>query len=197
MTNCWLCKEDKIVWAKYAKTELHLRQLCDPSETSLVCQGAGCVKERTPQAFSRGDPGGLGCACTPSLHSQPFKMPHHHHTTVKATIRNFCWAVATAASMATGGNYRCLIQSSQGAGLKHCPSAAHATNTKSSSLYKPPHSQCTTRATERGAFFSWMKLIVYILSLLCALHHPDVRMLNCGHGNKRKMQFWHGYAILT
>lgn len=76
-------RKDKIVWAKYAKTELHLRQLCDPSETSLVCEGAGCVKERTPQAFRRGDPGGLGYACTPSLHSQPFKMPYHHHTSVK------------------------------------------------------------------------------------------------------------------
>lgn len=65
--------ENKIMWTKYAKTELHLRQLCDPFRKQLsVCEDAGCMKRRTPQAFRRGDPGGLGYACTPSPHSQTF-----------------------------------------------------------------------------------------------------------------------------
>ncbi len=94
-------RKDKTVRGKYAKTELHLRQLCDPSETILVWGGAGCVKERTPQALRRGGPGGLGYAYTPMLHSQPFKMPYHHHTSVKIeTECTICERKSTAFNVA-------------------------------------------------------------------------------------------------
>lgn len=70
------------MWIKYAKTEPHLRQLYDPSETNLASEGAGSVKERTPRGIQK-SPGGLGYGCTPSLHSQPLKMPHYQHASVK------------------------------------------------------------------------------------------------------------------
>lgn len=76
-------RKDKTVWAKYAKTELHLDS-CVMSQKAAYCEKEQAVWRREPPRHS-GE--GTLRVCAMLAHtltsSQPFKMPYHNHTSVK------------------------------------------------------------------------------------------------------------------
>lgn len=84
LTNCWLCKERQNCVGKVCRNRAAFRQLCDVSKSSLVWEGAGCVKERAPQALGKGDPGGLCYACT---HSHLLTAPSKCHIIITFQLK--------------------------------------------------------------------------------------------------------------
>lgn len=84
LTKCWLCGERHDHEGKVCKNRAAFKQAVWSLRNQLsVSMSRLCEGENPPRRSGEGSPGGLGCACTPSLHSQPFKMPYHHHTSVK------------------------------------------------------------------------------------------------------------------
>lgn len=84
LTNCWLCKERQNRVGKVCKNRAAFKTAVWSLRNQLsVRRSRLCEGENPPRRSGEGTLGGLGYACTPSLHSQPFKMPYHHHTSVK------------------------------------------------------------------------------------------------------------------
>lgn len=75
-------REDKTV-GKVCRDAATFTQLCDVSKSSLVWEGADCVKERTPPGVQERGPWGFVLCLHTLTSSQPFKMPRYNHTSVK------------------------------------------------------------------------------------------------------------------